>query len=44
MTMLVVSHSPMVLTGADRVVGLIEGQITGGGSTPARAPEPRTSS
>ncbi|HEY1590476.1 MAG TPA: ABC transporter ATP-binding protein [Solirubrobacteraceae bacterium] len=44
MTMLVVSHSPMVADRADRVVGLIEGQITGGGSTPARAPEPRTSS
>jgi len=32
MTMLVVSHSPMVADRADRVVGLIEGQITGGGS------------
>ncbi len=44
MTVLVVSHSPMVADRADRVVGLIEGQITGGGSTPARAPQPRTSS
>jgi putative ABC transport system ATP-binding protein len=44
MTVLVVSHSPNVADRADRVVGLIDGDITGGGSRPAPAPGPRTSS
>jgi putative ABC transport system ATP-binding protein len=44
MTVLVVSHSPNVADRADRVVGLIEGHITGGRSNPAPAPQPRTSS